>query len=732
MILHPLVVAFSPAPMLHSNLVQLGILLLADALCIRRFFQVKAPYFRGLWLRLGIAFLLWTTAQGYVLWRILLDGRQPSTPSFADFLWLLYSFSILLVTAKNPESTRTDWSSVLDIAQGCISVLLLYAVVYTSKEGHLFSLVYNIQSVTLLFACSIRYSSANSTREHLFFRDLMIYVFGSGIFAAISMFGRDYGMKIGGITDLAWSYPALLFCAAAMRFPESIFGVKSRHSRRAILPAHIHGISSMGLALTCMAMGLVITLHAPKLGIAALICSVTIFSIRTAIRESQLKKAQLQLEYDSLHDSLTGLANRNLLSRKLSLQSRKLSPIRSLLFLDIDRFKVINDSLGHAFGDRLLVHVAKVLRSAVTAHDTVARLGGDEFVILLAEQGNGPAADFVAERILHFLRSPVLLEGRILHITGSIGIVTVLSELTANELLRNADAAMYIAKSQGKNRAHLFDHTILEKTTQELELESSLRHTMEEGRVIVGFQPIYSLKGKKIEGFEALARWHHPQRGFIAPGQFIPLAEDTGLILELGRQIFQKACHQVSAWNERYDTRFSVSVNVSPRQLEDKDFLSYIESILKDTELPSSLLKIEITESVLLSDRQTAEEILGAARNMGIEICLDDFGTGYSSLSYLLEFPFDVIKIDKSFVQDLEHDSRRAEVIKTIIRLAKNLGKKITAEGVETHSQLEFLNSVGCDSVQGFFFAQALSAQQVEAILDAETRSIFEGVSDIK
>lgn len=731
-IFHVLVICFAAHPLLPSNIIQFIAPLLATALCLVQARYSNDRYFRRLWEKLCIAFLLWTVAQGDYLWHVICHKSPPHFPSLTDFLWLLSSFPILLVASRAKDRTEDDWPGLLDIAQGCISACLLYAVLFWVPQGITDSLVFDIQSTALVFACAIRYSTATGTSERIFFRNLTLYSLCYGILSAAGLLAQDYGSAAGGITDLAWSLPVLFFCIIALQLPENTFPFSEKGLSRTILPAHIHGISSLGLALTSMAAGVILTLHRPRWGIFALTLSCILFAVRTALRESQLKRAQLKLEHDTLYDSLTGLANRTLLIRDLEQSELAFSQPRSLLFLDLDRFKIINDSLGHAFGDRLLVHVAGVLRSAVRNEDIVARLGGDEFVILLNGDRDGITAEGVAERILHSLRSPILLDGRVIHITGSIGIVAVQEGKTTTDLLRDADASMYVAKSLGKNRAHVFDQSILEKTTRELEMEADLRHAMKEGLIAVAYQPIYSVETEQLEGFEALARWTHPKYGVISPAEFIPLAEDTGLIIELGKQVLSIACYQVAAWNSHFHSKLTVSVNVSGRQLADKGFLSYVKEILNDSQLEPALLKFEITETVLLSDRQGAEETFGTAHSMGIGIYLDDFGTGYSSLSYLLEFPFDTIKIDRCFMQNVDCDNRRAEMMHTIVKLAKNLGKNVIAEGIETLAQLEFIAKLRCDSVQGFLFSRPLLAEAMTKTLKSEMRGLTVPLRQVK
>jgi diguanylate cyclase (GGDEF)-like protein len=721
-ILHITVITLLARPLLTSNVVQLLAPILAMALCVRRAREADNRGLRKLWYQLSISFLIWAVTQADYLWHLIEHKSPPNYPRLIDFLWLLSSFPILLAAAKAQDRTENDWTRLLDVVQACLSVCLLYAVIFVIPVRNSDSLVFGIQSAALLFACVSRCFAATSTTERIFFRDLTFYVISYGILFAAGLLAQDYGAPSGGVIDLAWSFPALIFCLIAIRHPAKIRRVWEKPHHRNIMPSYVHGISSLGLALTSLTAGVVLILFHPSWGIFALATSCILLVIRTVIRESQLKRVHLQLEYDNLHDGLTGLANRTLLIHELEKPSSPPSSKRSILFLDLDRFKIINDSLGHGFGDRLLIHVANVLRSSVRSGDTVARLSGDEFVILLNEGKDGLTAETVAERILHTLRSPISLDGRLINLTGSIGIVAVPEDKVTAQLLRDADTAMYMAKSQGKNRMHIFDQSARESTNRELKMETDLRHTMEEGSILVSYQPIYSLTTEALEGFEALTRWNHPQLGMILPGDFIPLAEDTGLIIDLGKQVLQKACCQVATWNRQFRSKLALSVNLSAQQLIDKGFLPYVKQVLRETQLEASLLKFEITESVLLEDRELAEEVLSAAQAMGIEICLDNFGTGYSSLNTLLEFPLDTIKVDSSFLRDIDRDQRRAEIMHTIVQLAKNLTKKVIIEGIETTAQLEFIAGLPSDSVQGYLLARPLLPEAMTGILEGELR----------
>lgn len=722
-ILHVLVIGLVAHPLLPSNIIQFVAPLLAVILCFDRARSSSEAYFRQLWYKLSVAFLIWATSQGVYLWHVVNASSPPHFPSFTDFLWLLFSFPILLAAAKAQDRTENDWTGILDITQACFSVCLLYAVIFVVPSGFSDSLVYDIQSTALLFACAIRYSTATTVTERAFFRDLTVYVIFYAIITAAGVLAQDYGSPTAGITDLAWSLPTLIFCAIAAGLPEKFSrtaqGLGKKHLQ-AILPAHIHGIGSLGLALTSMAAGVVMTFHRPSWGIPSLGISCILFALRTAIRESQLKRAQVQLEYESLHDNLTGLANRALLIRELEQSILTTSQKRSLLFLDLDHFKDINDSLGHTFGDRILRHIAKILRSSVRPEDIVARLGGDEFVILMNDGPGNSTAQAVAARILNNLRTPAIIEDRVVHITGSIGIVAVEEGATTTHLLRDADAAMYSAKSTGRNRARIFDQTISDKRTRELDMESDLRRALEEGKITVAYQPIYSLETETLEGFEALARWTHSKRGTIPPKEFIPLAEDTGLILELGKQIIKKACCQIARWNKYHKTNLCLSMNLSGRQLTDKTFLPYLKTVLHDSQLKPSLLKFEVREGVFLNEKDLAQETLSDARSMGIQICLDGFGTGYSSLTSLLQLPIDVLKLDRTMLQDIDDNKQREEMLGLLIQLAKTLKKQVIVQGVETPQQLELLLKLRCSSVQGFLMGRPMPPEVLADLLESE------------
>ncbi len=703
-----------------SNLIQLAAGLLAVALCAVRARKSSSGYFRWLWYCLCVAFSLWACGQVYDVGYALTHTSPLRYPNPADFFWLLYSFPILFLAARTRTHPEKDWIDLLDLVQACISAALLYSIIVFIPGIDMVDRAYDIQGVALLFACAIRYSTGGSNEERVFFRNLTIYVVSYDLLGLVTQLIPQNLVVDGAASDLAYSFPFLIFVSVSTLLPDKLPPALQWKLPKIILPAHVHGISCLGLALTSIASGVVLTIHHAPFGAVGVILSCSVFALRTAIRESQLQRAQFQLEYDNHHDGLTGLANRTLLLHELEQPNKSPLENRSLLFLDLDRFKMINDSLGHTIGDQLLVHVANMLRLVVRPEDIVSRLGGDEFVVLLNDCPDTITAETIAERILTRLRSPVLLDGRVIHAAGSIGIAALEKGKSSTHVLRHADAAMYAAKSLGRNRVRVFDRSVLDRAARQLEMETDLRRSVAENSIAVAYQPIYSLQTGTLRGFEALARWTHPRYGAISPDDFIPLAEDAGLIVDLGEQVLRKACRQGEIWNREFHSRLTMGVNVSGRQLTGTDFLQCLDEILRDSKLHPSLLRFEVTESVLLSDREPAFEILNAARDMGVRIYLDDFGKGYSALNYLLEFPFDGIKIDKSFIDHVERDDRRKTVLATIIQLAKALDKSVVAEGVETEAQRQFVTRIECDYVQGFLFSEPLTADEVTGMLHSE------------
>ncbi len=443
---------------------------------------------------------------------------------------------------------------------------------------------------------------------------------------------------------------------------------------------------------------------------------------RVEKRTAELAALNAQLAHDAFHDPLTGLPNRALfmdrLGHAVKRKRRERAPGYAVLFLDLDDFKVVNDSLGHAAGDALLMEVGKRLETCLRPGDTVARLGGDEFAVLLENVTDDAHLEQIATRIGRAF-TPFTLEGHTLRVTPSIGVVS--SDVGYTEvaaLLRDADIAMYEAKAQGKGCYALFDPAMRERARTRLTLETELRKALTEGELRVHYQPIVATRTGDLVGLEALVRWQHPERGMISPADFIPLAEETGLIVELDRYVLQEACRQVRAWQEIYGRDLTLSVNLSGQQFTHSDLAPYIRTVLQNTGLDARQLHLELTESLLIGGSAQVSDILAALRALGVELHLDDFGTGYSSLSYLQRFSAHTIKIDRSFIRNLTESQESATLVRTIILMADALGMQVVAEGVETEAQLAHLKALNCDYIQGYLYGKPLSAGEAEAYLE--------------
>ena len=437
------------------------------------------------------------------------------------------------------------------------------------------------------------------------------------------------------------------------------------------------------------------------------------------------KRSEDQLRHHAFHDPLTGLPNRALFMDRLghALARARRNPHHrfAIVLLDLDRFKLVNDSLGHVAGDELLVSVGQRLESCLRPGDTVARLGGDEFMVLLEDVRDADDARSVAERVQRALALPLPLGGHDVIASASIGIAVGDGSITEpHELLRDADTAMYEAKSRGGGQLVSFDARMHDRAVERLQMESALRSAIERGELSVYYQPIVALETRTILGFEALARWRHPSLGNVAPIRFIPLAEETGLIAEIGAWVLGEAARQAKRFGELFPERgpLTMHVNMSVRQMQqDPGLLERVDRVLAETGLAPELLTVEVTESVIMEDSEKGERLLGALQKRGVRVCMDDFGTGYSSLSYLHRFRVDSLKIDISFVRNLTESHGRAEIVRTILTLAETLGLSVVAEGIETREQLERLIELGCSEGQGYLFSPPIDAASVESLL---------------
>jgi diguanylate cyclase (GGDEF)-like protein len=447
---------------------------------------------------------------------------------------------------------------------------------------------------------------------------------------------------------------------------------------------------------------------------------------------TERKQADDQIAFLAYHDILTALPNSRLFKDRLEhaiSQAERTNKILAIMFLDLDRFKLINDSMGHSAGDELLKITSQRLIEAVRKTDSVAinadeasssiaRSGGDEFTILLDGVENRSAITYIAERIVDSISKPMKLGREEVHISTSIGIAIYPEDgEQADELLRHADSAMYHAKAQGKNDFEFFSDSMNRSSFERLSLENNLHKAIEHNELHLYYQPQISLKSKKIVGMEALIRWQHPEKGFISPDEFIPVAEETGMIMKIGEWVFREACEQGVSWlNAGYQIG-KISVNLSPRQLKDENLPDLLALILKETGMPADKLCIELTESALILAPEIADTRLKKIKDLGVTLSLDDFGTGYSSLSYLKRFPIDTLKIDQAFIRDVKVDEEDAVLVKAIIAMAHGLNMDVIAEGVEVQEQLDFLSANSCDTIQGYLFSRPLPAIEMMQML---------------
>lgn len=436
---------------------------------------------------------------------------------------------------------------------------------------------------------------------------------------------------------------------------------------------------------------------------------------------SESRAMALKMAHLAQHDFLTGLPNRALLTERLSRaigQARRHSKRVGMLFLDLDYFKHINDSLGHAVGDQLLQLVAERLAVCVRDTDTVCRQGGDEFVILLAEIEHARDAAPIAEKLLAAFGEPCLIAGHELHVSLSIGISVYPDDgMDADAVMKNADTAMYHAKANGRNNYQFFTTEMNTRAVQRLFIEGNLRRALRQGEFLLYYQPKIDLASGLMIGSEALIRWQDPEHGLVYPKQFVPVAEESGLIVPIGSWVLREACRQVRAWQASGLLAVPVSVNISAVEFRHKDFLEGVALILKETGMLPSYLELELTESILMHDAESSATVLESLKAMGMQLAIDDFGTGYSSLSYLKRFPINTLKIDQSFVRDIAIDPDDASIVSAMIGMGKNLKQRVIAEGVETDEQLAFLRTLRCDEGQGFLLGRPLPADEFARLL---------------
>ena len=444
---------------------------------------------------------------------------------------------------------------------------------------------------------------------------------------------------------------------------------------------------------------------------------------------SERKSNEEQMIYDALHDTLTSIPNRTLLLDRIrqSLVRRKRYPKTSfaIIFIDLDRFRLVNESLGHIHGDELLQLISARLKETIPIGDTVARLGGDEFSVLLQDIESVRDVEAIAKDIQNSFSKPFFLGDKEVFASASMGIAHSDNNYkTPEEILRDSELAMYRAKRGGKSQSIVFQPQFRQSSLSPIDLDTDLRRALDRDEMELHYQPIISMRDRTISGFEALLRWSHRSRGVISPNEFIPLAEETGLIYDLGQWVLGKACKQIAAWNKskEKEDQLEISINLSSRQFSDPNLVEGIVENIEKSGFNAEFLKIEITESALMQNAQRSVSMLNQLKDLNIKVCVDDFGTGYSSLSYLHTFPIDTLKIDRSFVHDMSRNFRNMEIIRTIIMLAHNLKLDVIAEGVETGEQDAQLSALGCQFAQGFYFSRALNSSDAALLIQQNHR----------
>lgn len=698
---------------LNSDIVESLVPLVAAAVCFRKRSTLTDPAARTRWLATGGSFFMWSLAQ---VWYVLQVHHLNSSWTYLHLdyaLWVLFGLPLLLTNYVSGEE-KTDRIELLDRAQATLFFTVLYLLIFLPSIKLDFGTAFNIQDVALILCGLLRLPTCNSDSERRFYVHINLFLatYGICMFAGHALYAK--GWQKGSLVDLVWTVPFTIFTVLVLRAER--WSSSTESGTRLIQAARsVQGLGITVLAIASLGVSAVLAYHNLRVGAAVGVLAFGLFAFRMNARERAWYRAHCSLEESLLRDALTGLGNRLLLRR--SLTERLSQPDREstvLLFIDLDRFKGINDSLGHSLGDRLLIEVGDRLRRAVPADALVCRPGGDEFVVL-ASASDPITAQAIGVTLLEGLQEPFLLGGHTLRCTASIGVVLAPARASVEDLLRTADHAMYHAKQSGKNRVQLFDDSLFFSLNKRWEMETDLRDAVEAGAITIAYQPIACLTDGSIVGVEALARWSHSRWGQVSPSEFIPLAEEIGLIHKLGAQIMDSSCQQIADWNRAWGTNLSVNVNVSPRQFANAGLLQEILTSLGRASLDPSLLQIEITESALLVNEGTVKQLLKEAREKGIRVALDDFGTGYSSLSYLINLPVDNIKVDRSFVSEMHHDPERKEVVRSVIQLAHSLGKRVVCEGVETEQDLVELLKMDCEFVQGWIVGKPLEAGLFEA-----------------
>ena len=720
----------------------------ASVVCILVGIRLQRPKDRLSWYFLALAgtcFTLGDDASSF--YNLVLHVSVPF-PSFADALYLAgypFLFAGVLRLTRNPNRSyrRENYADAAIVSMGALAIswhFLMNSYVHDATLttfGMLVDLAYPIMDIALLFILfrALLFGESRRTFHKLLAAAMIVMFVGDFIYDLLVLHN---GYDTGNPSDALFLIEYVLIGVAALH--PSVSGGTSeaqaadvvsdrqvasdRHRMPIVIvagfipPTILVVATSLGVSVN------VLVLAGLCIAVFAVICLRMIWLIGRISRQSlELKENDANLRYMAFHDELTGLANRELLHDRVEQALASITRSGRLIALcmgDLDGFKTINDTLGHHVGDTVLVKVGALLESIVRPGDTVARLGGDEFAILMVDVENPSAAVEFAGRIVSVLHDAVEFEGNQAGISISVGVAFADSTTPVEQVISEADAAMYEAKANGKNRVDVYQSSMRALLFKRLELTSGFRGSLERSEFFLNFQPIFSLGDRRLRGFEALVRWQHPTIGLVAPLDFIPIAEETGFIVPLGRWILLAACEQLAAWTALSNEPLTVAVNLSRRQLASPLLVDNIRTALALTGVHPLQLVLEVTESVLMENPEQAASALTELRALGIRIAVDDFGTGFSSLSYLQRFPVDVLKIDKSFVDPLnESEPASSALVTSIIGLAHSLSLEVVAEGIEREDQFERLIELGCDYGQGYLMARPLDREKSEAFVES-------------
>jgi len=737
-----------PTPALRDGIYSLAGL--ASVVCMMAGVRMHRPPNASGWFAMASSNLCFVAGDAVYSYYELALHRSPPFPSVADAVYLPgYVFLVVAVIRLTPVSqrhgVREDRTDAAIVTVGALALLWHVLMGSYARDSSmsaiakLITMAYPIMDIGVLFIVvnALLLSSTRRTVHTMIAVAMGSMMIGDLSYDILLLHGT---YQTGSIVDAGWliSYTALAVAALhpSMSMRQSSERLRSETRWRLplvtlagfIVPGIllVSGLTSAPVDLTVLALCSMVLFGLVALRVVRLLnrLSQQTRDLRDALTAQQ--RLQEHLQHQAFHDALTGLANRALFHDRVdhALHAAERSKANvTVLVCDLDGFKRVNDSLGHNVGDQLLVAVSARLRSVVRPGDTAARLGGDEFAILIDDVADHSVALDIAHRVVTELRQPVEVAGQTISVSVSIGIASALPGHDVEQLLSEADAAMYAAKGAGKDRVQRFEEGMLTQTLRQMELRNSFAIGLHHGEFYLEYQPYISLDPDRLEGFEALVRWRHPIYGVVAPTDFIPLAEETGFIVPLGRWILETACAAAASWPTVGGRPLTVSVNVSARQLQDNQLIDDVRAVLAYSGVSPDRLVLEVTESMLMADPNHAAAVLADIKAMGIRLAIDDFGTGYSSLSYLQQFPIDVIKIDKSFIDPLTgtSDEGRA-LIASIIRLAHDLNLTTVAEGIELRVQQQTLIDLGCDMGQGYLLSRPMNAQA--AIDFAETMKV--------